>query len=155
MKQQYNPPPNCRWNYAIWLIKCPRKCKKIMWLILTNHILVWDFLMKKIWVRTGRCFIFNESDNSIKHLFLSCIFTKHVWDHIFYMKRIQFNWSSINVSEVLSPWFRDPLCKYFKEMAVIIIWNLWKDRNLAIFEDWMLCSFICASKIIVVNNFLF
>ena len=69
------------WQKGIWNLKCPLKAKIFTWCTLANKIPTWDHLQKRQIIGLGWCSLCKDNEENTNHLFLSCIFSKQVWEH--------------------------------------------------------------------------
>ena len=65
-------------NKLIWKTKTPTKIKIFMWYLRSGVILTKDNLAKCSWQGSKKC-CFCHKNETIKHLFFECRFTRVIW----------------------------------------------------------------------------
>lgn len=86
---------------AIWKAKSENKVKFLSWLMLHDHLLTADRLLRCGWVRTA-IYPMCSIHEFVNHLFLSCSFAKQIW-------RAVASWSGYQVLEpAITP--QDAVC---------------------------------------------
>ena len=105
--------------------------KKNCWFILFGKALTWDVLVKKGKEGPGRCFLCKMDVESNYHIGVDCSFTQNVW--LIIEDKLKWNnlWSRESVSECLKSWCLNSEVAHIKSLPVIVIWFIWKDRNLS------------------------
>jgi hypothetical protein len=98
-----------------------------------NIILTWDNLTKRRFSDPSRCGLCAEREESINHLMVECFFTKEVWKSILIVFKIQKDWGFGQLSDCFQDWLKE--MNYMKELPCYICWEIWRHRNLIIFED--------------------
>jgi hypothetical protein len=69
----------------------------------------------------------------VNHLFVDCNFTKEIWNLILKDLKCDGIWEGGQVSDCILNWKRRKGERI--EIPGLICWEIWKHRNLAIFED--------------------
>jgi hypothetical protein len=64
------------WRKYMWSWNIAHKIKLFTWLIIENKIHTWDILQKKGWVGPDICHLCYKDDETMKHLFIKCPFTR-------------------------------------------------------------------------------
>jgi hypothetical protein len=62
----------------IWKIWVPGKCKFFMWLVAHNKFWTTDLLAKKGLAHTDKCPRCDQEEETINHLFFSCVFARQI-----------------------------------------------------------------------------
>ena len=68
-------------NKKIWKMKIPLKTKVFAWYLRRGVILTKDNLAKRNWHGSKKC-VFCSHDESIKHIFFQCEFSRSIWSAI-------------------------------------------------------------------------
>lgn len=108
---------------------------------------------------TSMCSLCKEAPESIPHLFSSCRFTSSLWNWFF--KIGNFTSKLTNFEEVLqmySTGFSKRCSQVLRVVAIFVVWNIWRSRNLFIFHNIALnvryaISSIQALVVLTGNNF--
>jgi hypothetical protein len=74
-----------------------------------------------------------ENEENVCHLFVDCNFTKDIWYTIHKDLKLESVWEGGKIVECLQNWKRKKDNRI--EIPCFICWEVWKHRNLAIFED--------------------
>lgn len=84
----------------------------------------WDVLQKRFLSESGWCFLCKSTEETIEHIFLSCTFTKKVWDYTLTLCDIKDVSRGDNCSEAWKDWWKN--CKYhdYKCLPLIISWGI-------------------------------
>lgn len=70
---------------------------------------------------------------TVEHLFMNCGFIRDLWKLIADGVGVQFCWDFHSLGDCLESWSHLPVeCK---ELPYFMIWEVWRTRNLCIFED--------------------
>jgi hypothetical protein len=75
------------------------------------------------------CGISEENSN---HLFVECRFTKDIWINILKKLRIESSWEGEKIGDCYENWIKKK--ENWKELPGFLCWEVWKQRNLVIFE---------------------
>jgi ribonuclease HI len=121
------------WFLQIWKWAVPLKLKLFIWLAGKEKILSWDVLQRRGWEGPGICLLCSQASEDIHHLLVHCFFTKEVWKRLLKHFSLSVSWSGTSLSDCFSLWSSQksaPLC-----LAVHVCWQIWIERNKAIFED--------------------
>eukprot|EP00253_Pinus_taeda_P008844 PITA_08844 len=86
------------WAKSLFKLKCPKKARIFFWCALKNKIPTWDILQARFQLGPSRCPLCNDASESISHLFVSCHFTKSVWEESF--KLLKWKTTPVNVIAV-------------------------------------------------------
>jgi hypothetical protein len=121
------------WRKALWSWSCPLKIKLFTWLVVENKILTWDILQRRGFKGPGRCQLCNQSSESAYHLFVDCSFVTEVWHNISISLSLTARWLGGTLSACFKSWYAQRTL--FPCLPDVLCWYLWKERNLATFED--------------------
>lgn len=113
----------------------PQRLKKIIWLVMEDKILTWSNLQKRGIQGPSICPLCILGEDSRKHLFLNYSFSVNVWKLIHLSISSTDSWRGFSIQDRFLSWFTQN--KSHGELACFIIWEIWKARNLYIFEDKM------------------
>jgi hypothetical protein len=73
---------NYNWRKKLWHWNMPLKIKLFTWLSLENKINTWDILCRKGRIGPSICLLCHGEEESSFHIFVTCPFTRRVWDRI-------------------------------------------------------------------------
>lgn len=125
-----------RWKIhlsGIQTSKLPLKVKLFIWLVLEQKILTWEILVKRGIVGPSKCVLCGNNEENINHYFVDCDFSKEIWYNIQKQLKSGGMWEGGQISECFQNWIEKK--DNIKELSSYICWEIWKQRNLAIFED--------------------
>jgi hypothetical protein len=74
-----------------------------------------------------------RKEESLNHLMVECLFTKEIWNSIIkelHLKRI---WGGGPLCDCYQDWIKE--MEYWKELPCYICWEIWKHKNMIIFEE--------------------
>ena len=109
-----------------------------LWLVLHKQFLTWDNLLKRGFIGPSQCILCEEQEETMDHLLDQCSFSSELWDRIASIcKRI--DCCRGNISKTIKHWHNHPyqnpiLNRIWQLILGFLIWNIWKERNLRIFE---------------------
>ena len=126
---------------TIWHCWAPPKCKFFAWLILQNRVWTADRLARRGWPHSPICPLCRIQQETTHHLVAQCRYTKRIWSLV----AIWTSQPSIQPSEwpptetALQWWMNmttrtEATWKGTCSMALLIIWEIWKERNRRIFN---------------------
>ena len=69
-----------------------------------NKILTWKNLRKRGWIGPGCLPLCKREEDSVDHMFLSCVFSKAVWALVVEDFKMVFDWGDGHLNESLSSW---------------------------------------------------
>jgi hypothetical protein len=119
------------------------KCKLFVWILVQNKILTADNLAVRGWPHQDNCILCNGPLETGHHLCLRCPFAQEVWSKVASWE----NFGSLqpalqSTTESLADWWESILPttqkekrRAFNEMAIYIMWNLWKECNHRFFDN--------------------
>ncbi|XP_071729183.1 uncharacterized protein [Rutidosis leptorrhynchoides] len=129
-------PFSCPTN---WLSLYPSKVNIFIWRLRMNRLATKDNLERKgIDLPNYLCVWCNVQNESVHHVFVSCVISKQIWSYL--GSWINFNLPSWNNLEELWIWM-DNLSVHEKKKIVVrsifysVLWNIWRLRNSYVFND--------------------
>jgi ribonuclease HI len=131
--QQLNFHADLRWFQRLWKWPIPLKIKKFIWLSAKGKTLTWDLLRKRGWEGPGICKLCNRSAEDIHHILIHCHFTRVVWQRLITHFSLNIQWKAASVSDCFLLWSKEKTAPV--SLAAHACWQLWIERNKAIFED--------------------
>jgi hypothetical protein len=81
----------------------------------------------------GVCKLCNCNLEQVSHLLINCPFTKVVWNRLYSIYNLKFQWVGTSVSDCFNEWSLKKAAPV--SLAAIVCWNIWLERNKVIFED--------------------
>ncbi|XP_057789598.1 uncharacterized protein LOC131006455 [Salvia miltiorrhiza] len=131
--------PKVKWGSWIWENFIPTRRSLVVWRVLHDRLPTFDRLIKQGMITPNFCPFCFSDEESISHIFWSCARVQPIWQELlqwFDMTQILHN-SDIG-SVLVDAWnstFSSQLETYWKAGIITLIWFLWRQRNLCIFED--------------------
>ena len=104
-------------------------------LVFSGKALTWDVLCLKGKAGPGRCYLCKVECESNHHIGVECPFTQSVWLLIADNLKLNNLWSGISVSDCFRNWCLNLEVVEFLPLPIIVLWFIWRARNLACFED--------------------
>jgi hypothetical protein len=101
--------------------------------MLEQKILTWEILIKRGIIGPSRCALCGEAEETLNHLFVDCNFTKDIWHSILKEQNLNIIWEGGQLIDCFQIWISKT--KFWKELPCYICWEIWKHKNLVIFED--------------------
>lgn len=117
----------------IWKWQVPLKQKIFTWLAGRERLLTWEALRHRGWEGPGRCSLCKQESEDIHHLLVHCFFTKQIWNLLINFFHIPVAWKGPTFSACLTDCITQKSAP--PTLAVCMCWQVWKERNSAIFED--------------------
>ena len=74
------------WDSLLWI-----KIKTFLWLTMHGKILTWDQLIKRGFMGTSKCVLYEQDKETKEHLLYQCKFANMIWDwwHVSSEERIE------------------------------------------------------------------
>jgi len=114
--------------------------------MLEHKILTWEILIKQGIIGPSRCVLCGNAEETLNHLFIYCNFKKSIWLSILKEQNINNIWEGGLLIDCFQNW--SSKTNFWKEFPCYICWDIWKQRNLVMFED------LPISQIMVYNRIL-
>jgi hypothetical protein len=89
------PNPVEGWRKHLWKWDLTPKIKLFIWLSLENRILTWDNLQRKGWEGPNICVLCQDEAESVYHLFVTCRFSREVWNQLYSVLSIHSYWEGV------------------------------------------------------------
>lgn len=118
----------------VWKINVSLKSRNCLWLVLANKILTLDNLQKWSWEGPSICTLCMDRQESVLHLFLSCHFSKSVWDTVKTLTEGKGEWSSDSIEGGLERRMYDKEVPNHHSLPTVI-WAIWSARNVVVFKN--------------------
>jgi ribonuclease HI len=122
------------WITKIWRWPIQLKIRLFAWLAVFDKILTWEVLQRRGWVGPGICKLCKVNSESTDHLFVHCSFTQAIWQKLYKIYHLNFQWEGNSVSDCFYKWTTDISAP--ASMAAIACWQIWIERNKSLFEDF-------------------
>lgn len=128
----HGPGSDPSWFNQIWRWQVPLKYKLFVWLAGKGKILTWDKLRRRGWEGPGFCSLCRHAQEDIHHLLIHCDFSRKVWHLLFLHYNLPLSWHGPTVSACFIEWLSNRALPL--GLATLVCWNLWIERNFALFE---------------------
>jgi hypothetical protein len=109
------------------------KNKLFIWLATEGKILTWDTRQQKGWEGPNHCLFCKSENESISHLFISCIFTKSIWERLNTILNFKGVWTGSLLSDCFKSWIKEK--SNITYILTLIYWYTWLERNFATFKN--------------------
>ena len=120
-------------NKKIWKSKIPLKVKILMWYLQRGVVLTKDNLARRNWQGSKKC-CFCTHDETIRHLFFQCNFSRSTWSVIQIASSL---YPPTSVANIFGHWL-DGISNMYKTLirvgAYALLWSLWLCRNDFVFK---------------------
>jgi hypothetical protein len=126
---------------SIWKVWAPPKCKFFAWLILQDRVWTCDRLARRGWDHSPTCPLCRRTMETAHHLLVDCRYTRRLWTEVAHWLGLPelhpTTWPPS--SSPLGWWTVTPprhniSQKAFRSLALLISWELWKERNSRVFN---------------------
>ncbi|XP_050217619.1 uncharacterized protein LOC126668470 [Mercurialis annua] len=118
------------WN-KLWNLNIPLHIRNFLWRLVSGFLPSVEALARKRVFINAQCQVCGSVDETVEHIFFGCEVAVSCWN----VSNLKFNLTA--VSDVLE-WCRSWLEKLKKEeseLAAMICWQLWMNRNSAVWEN--------------------
>jgi ribonuclease HI len=103
------------------------------WLAGKDKVLTWESLRRRGWEGPGIYPLCRHAQEDIHHLLIHCDFSREVWLSLLSHLNLHSTWSGRTVSDCFFKWLTNRFLP--NNLAALVCWNLWIERNFALFED--------------------
>lgn len=132
----------CRTAGVTWKTKAPPKCRFFMWLLLQNRIWTAARLQLRGWPNDYFCQLCIRNLETAAHLFMECCVVRNIWERVAIWTGATClapaNWIQ---TESLQDWILHMVSglptstrKALKSLIMLVIWEIWKERNNRVFR---------------------
>jgi hypothetical protein len=129
----------------VWKAWAPSNCKVFIWLAIKNRVWTTDRLAKRGLPHPIACPLCDQSDETIQHILISCVFAREVWTSILskfgllpiapLLDCTHFsNWWSQSIKSV-----GKDMRKGLNSLIILVAWQVWNHRNSCVFEGSRPC----------------
>jgi hypothetical protein len=135
-------------------VQAPPKCKLFAWLIIQNRVWTADRLQKRGWPSCVLCKLCNQVQESADHLLYKCRFTTRIWIELkewlglhdvdpraWHNRRTVKEWWTKSILQ------RGQSRKAMASLAMLVSWEIWKERNARVFQNSATTSFMLIAKV--------
>ena len=116
-------------------IEMSTKSKNLLLVYIFRKALTWDVLCLKGRAGPGWCYLCKMEGESNFHIGVECPFTHSVWLLIVGNLKLNDLWSGVSVSNCFRNWCLNMEAADFIPLPIIVLWFIWRARNLSCFED--------------------
>jgi hypothetical protein len=137
----------------VWKAWAPPKVKNHAWIAIQNRLWTVDRLRKRRWENCGLCPLCKQIEETNVHLFVHCRFTKRIWGLVkswMGLEEVQpAQWINLSIEE----WWThlaetaSPNHKGLSSLTLLIVWEIWKERNARVFRKKLSPMFVILEKI--------
>ena len=122
----------------LWNPNVPSKVSFFAWEVWCGKILTTDQLRRRGFPLASRCFFCNRDEEVLKHILLHCSKIWGLWTTLFSIQggewvcpssMLEFFLGWINLST------RKEDKKFWRMVALCLLWAIWKETNIIVFED--------------------
>ncbi|XP_057790741.1 uncharacterized protein LOC131007841 [Salvia miltiorrhiza] len=131
--------PKVRWGSWLWESFIPTRRSLVVWRILHNRLPTVDRLIKQGMITPNVCPFCLSDEETISHIFWTCARVRPIWQELLQWFNMSHMLHDPDIGSVLvDSWqsdFSSQVEAYWKAGVINLIWFLWRQRNLCIFED--------------------
>ena len=130
------PPGNARTKAKIWKIKTAPKIKHFLWQLLSEALAIGDNLRRRHIRNQPQCHRCCQDDETTQHLFFDCFYAQQVWraSGIPLQELRTIGITTATKMELLLSNIMTHQQPQFFNLAIWILWRLWKSRNQLVFQ---------------------
>ena len=97
-----------------------------------DHILTWDNLCKRGMRELNICPLGGCCEESVYHLFVSCLFAKSLWLYVYRLCNLPKLWCGNSLAECFTNY---KMCgRTWMALPSFLCWGIWKVMNKQVFE---------------------
>jgi hypothetical protein len=122
----------------IWGTWAPPRCK-FLWLTSLNHCWAADRLARQGLDHPPHCLLCEQEEENIQHILVGCVFSREVWFQML-------SWVGTSTLHSRTGQFLGMVASNraegaqasppgFNSLVVLILWCLWKHRNVCVFDE--------------------
>jgi hypothetical protein len=124
---------------CIWKVQAPGRCRFFGWLVLHDRCWTSNRLRRHEMRDSDSCALCAQEVETLDHLLLGCVHSRETWfrvlrfyglDHLTPQEELPYFvwWLAVRKRVHKSQ------CKGFDSLALLVVWSLWKERNLRVHE---------------------
>jgi hypothetical protein len=124
----------------LWRVRTPPKVKFFFWLALHERLWTNERRMRHGLQADAACSLCDQLAETVDHLLCACVYTREVWS------RLLFSMGSPTDppqhDSTLCAWWLagreallQGLSKSFDSLVLLVVWNIWKERNRRVFDS--------------------
>ena len=133
-----NESEEVKWAKVIWFSQNIPKRSFILWLAVQNKLMTHDRIAKWGNYNMNVCALCLNEEESHKHLFFNCPFSKDVWDKLKSMMNVQIlsnDWNEI-IKEMADKPCNNSIWSIVRRLCIAAaVYGIWKERNSRIFRN--------------------
>lgn len=124
----------------IWKTWAPLKVKIFIWLAVWRRCWTTDKLARRGLQRPDRCPLYDQEEEDIDHLLVTCVFARETWFRAFQRAGLQHVAPDVSKANLATWWRRAhrrvnrESKKGFNSLVMLVAWALWKHRNRCVFD---------------------
>jgi hypothetical protein len=140
-------------NKIIWKAWATPNAKNHTLLVLQNRLWMADRLRRRGWDNCGPCQLCKQTEENHDHLFVYCRFTVRIWkllkDWLGLQGIYPRLWAGLSIQEWWSSLAEgsSPHKKGLSSLALLAVWEIWKEWNARVFHHKSSSSFAILDKI--------
>ena len=126
---------------TIWRAWAPPKCKFFAWLVTHDRVWTSDRLMRRGWPHSPSSPLCRNAPETALHLLAECRYTKRVWNLIAeWLAQPTLRPEVWRQSDHTLHWWtnitscEDMPRKGIKSLSLLVIWEIWRERNARVFR---------------------
>lgn len=139
------------WSKALWKLKSPAKSKLFIWCILKKKAPTWEILQSRFLIGPGRCPLCKDNEETLNHLFISCLFSRKIWEEVLGLLKITAQWGNEPLAESWRNWWHTYTEGNLRNLPIIFCWGVWLARNKSLFQDQLTPPSAIASNIAAIH----
>jgi len=124
----------------IWKSWAPNKCKFSMWLAAHNRCWIADHLTRRNLPYLEHCPLCDQTEETIDHLLVSCVFTRQAWFRILHKLGLQALTPKVETVsfdewwETTSNRVEGQVQQGLNSIIILGAWSIWNHRNRCVFD---------------------
>ncbi|CAL1393225.1 unnamed protein product [Linum trigynum] len=136
----------------VWRSLIPSKICNFLWNVFHKRILTLDNLKKRGTSLPNRCALCKQEEESINHIFVSCMFAEELWNILkSFIKVVDSVCRATDITDRINSWNKnnpaDPAQWTSRVFLHAFCWNVWLERNARIFNELEAPSRVVAFRI--------
>uniref|UniRef100_A0ACD5YJN0 Uncharacterized protein n=1 Tax=Avena sativa TaxID=4498 RepID=A0ACD5YJN0_AVESA len=151
---QYLGQVNSLMLNMVWKPWATPKCKTFAWLVLQNRVWTVDRLTRRGWPNCDRCKLCSQTQESASHLLFKCRYSMRVWNKLKDWLGLQdINTANWHHYRSVKEWWKEVIHKRgaqrkaMSSMAMLVSWEIWKERNARVSRNHSITVEMLVNKI--------